>query len=100
MKGILYFQWKNGQKKWYFSQKNRWLSAANAIHCSVRKLLNRAAIGSVKPIWSKWFQSKYDNSDDDEKDDGDDGDDGDDDGDKGDYGDGDDDDLNLALLGE
>ena len=68
--------------------------AANAIHCSVRKLLNRAAIGSVKPIWSKWFQSKYDNSDDDEKDDSD------DDGDKGDYGDGDDDDLNLALLGE
>ena len=70
------------------------MSAANAIHCSVRKLLNRAAIGSVKPIWSKWFQSKYDNSDDDEKDDSD------DDGDKGDYGDGDDDDLNLALLGE
>ena len=92
--GIFNEKWA---KKWYFSQKNRWLSAANAIHCSVRKLLNRAAIGSVKPIWSKWFQSKYDNSDDDEKDDGDDG---DDDGDKGDYGDGDDDDLNLALLGE
>ena len=75
------------------------MSAANAIHCSVRKLLNRAAIGSVKPIWSKWLQSKYENSDDDEKDDGDDG---DDDGDKGDYGDDedDDDDLNLAVLGE
>ena len=70
------------------------MSAANAIHCSVRKLLNRAAIGSVKPIWSKWFQSKYDNSDDDEKDDSD------DDGDKGDYCDDDDDDLNLAVLGE
>ena len=76
------------------------MSAANAIHCSVRKLLNRAAIGSVKPIWSKWFQSKYDSSDNDEKDDDDDGDDGDDGGDKDDYDDGDDDDLNLALLGE